>query len=99
MDGPKGPIYKVKPGVFELSRLGKAEIFCLTGRAEHAQHFPKAWNKTYLPLPFSRVDIYIEKAYSPLDRKADPKDPKLAEELEKKLFDSKQQLGKLIADA
>ena len=99
VDGPKGPIYKVKPGVFELSRLGKAEIYTLTSIAPKAKHFPKAWNKTYLPYPFSPVYILIEKAFSPLTKDQNPKDPKLAEELEKKLFDSKHQLGKLIADA
>ena len=49
VDGPKGPIYVVKPGIFEFSRLTGAP-FCVVGVAcDRLWRFEKAWNKTYLP--------------------------------------------------
>lgn len=64
VDGPKGPIYHVKPGVFELSKLTHATIIPV-GIASHPHFtFEKSWNKARLPKPFARVYVYFSK---PLD--------------------------------
>lgn len=55
VDGPKGPIYEVKPGILELARKTGMPIVPLRTRAESAWYVPRAWNKSYLPKPFSRV--------------------------------------------
>lgn len=54
VDGPKGPIYQVKSGVFELSRLLHAPIFPIGVICPKRHLFTKSWNQTYLPKPFSR---------------------------------------------
>lgn len=68
VDGPKGPIYKVKPGIIELAIKSGHPIVPVRTFAQRAWYIPKAWNKSYVPKLFSRVDvvyhepIYIEKA-------------------------------------
>lgn len=57
VDGPRGPYRQIKPGVFEVAKLLQAKIFVAGVYAEKAFVFKKAWNKAYLPLPFSRLVI------------------------------------------
>jgi lysophospholipid acyltransferase (LPLAT)-like uncharacterized protein len=57
VDGPKGPIYEVKPGIVELAkRTGKAIVPVRT-RCDRAWRIPRAWNRSYLPKPFARVEV------------------------------------------
>ena len=81
VDGPKGPLYKVKPGVFELSRLTGAQIVPIGVCCYDRWDFPKAWNKTFVPKPFSKVAIYFDSALPAIDRKQNPRDSQLAENL------------------
>lgn len=57
VDGPRGPIYVVKPGVIELARKTGQPIIPLRTRCDRAWRFPRSWNKTYLPKPFARVEV------------------------------------------
>ncbi len=57
VDGPRGPIYEVKPGVIELARKTGKPIIPLRTRADRAWRFPRSWNKTYLPKPFAVVEV------------------------------------------
>jgi lysophospholipid acyltransferase (LPLAT)-like uncharacterized protein len=57
VDGPKGPIYEVKPGVIELAQRTRQPIVPVRTRCDRAWTFPRAWNKSYLPKPFARVDV------------------------------------------
>lgn len=57
VDGPKGPIYEVKPGVVGLAQKTERAIVPVRTRCDRAWHFPRAWNKTYLPKPFARVEV------------------------------------------
>lgn len=97
VDGPKGPIYQVKPGVFELSRLAGAQIFPVSVATNSKHIFEKSWNKAYLPLPFARVAIVYGDPLPVVTREQDPKAPELAQKLSVALADAKQQASKLIA--
>ncbi len=97
VDGPKGPIFEVKPGVFEISRLLKAPIFACGVSADQAWHFPKSWNKTYFPKPFSKVNIFWQGPALWVDKTIDPRDPVLAKALQNQLFDARRQSANLIA--
>lgn len=57
VDGPKGPIYVVKPGVFEVAHLIHGKIAAGSSYADRAWHFPKSWNQAFLPKPFARIHI------------------------------------------
>lgn len=84
VDGPKGPLHQVKPGVFELSRMisnGTTQIFAAGISCDRAWRFPKSWNQAYLPKPFARLHIMWRLALPGVTKDQDPKDPELAESL------------------
>ncbi|HUJ17329.1 MAG TPA: lysophospholipid acyltransferase family protein [Nitrospirota bacterium] len=61
VDGPRGPIYEVKPGVTYLAgKLGKV-IVPVAASAKRFWILEKIWDKYLLPLPFTRgVIVYGE---------------------------------------
>ena len=85
VDGPKGPIYKVKPGVFELSRLAKAKIVPMGAAPASSFRFHKSWNKARLPKPFSRVVVWFSEPLEMITREQSPHDPILIERLEREI--------------
>ena len=54
VDGPRGPIYVVKPGVIHLAKRSGAPVIPMATSASPAYVFGKAWDRYLLPLPFSR---------------------------------------------
>lgn len=96
IDGPKGPIYEPKPGVFELSRLLKSRIYAAGVCCDRAWHFPRAWNKTFLPKPFAVIKIVWNKALDPVTKDQDPRSPDLAKTLKNQLFAARQQATNLF---
>lgn len=98
VDGPKGPIYKVKPGVFEISRMIAGPIYAAGVAVDRAIYFPRSWNKTFLPKPFAKVIIYWVGPLPPVARESDPRNPDLALELEGVLNQARDQARKFIAD-
>lgn len=98
VDGPKGPIYKAKPGVFEISKRLKVPIYCVGVHCEKAFRFPRSWNQTYLPRPFAKVVYSWHGPWGPVSELAEAKDPHLAEELEKVLWTARESASKLFAD-
>lgn len=96
VDGPKGPIYEIKPGVFELSRLLKSEIFAGSAYCESAWRFPRSWNQTYFPKPFAKVVIYWTGPLGPITKADDPRSPELAKTLQNQLFAARQQAANLF---
>lgn len=98
VDGPKGPLHKVKPGVFEFSRLTHANIYAAGVSVSTAWHFPKSWNKTYLPKPFSEIQVVWTGPLLAIEKGIDPRSEELAKTLENQLFDARSQASKLIAD-
>lgn len=97
VDGPKGPIYQVKPGIFELSRLLNAPIYFSGVSYSNAFHFPKSWNKTFWPKLFSRVHVEWHGPFGPVTKEQDPRDPDLAQSLAAQLNGARQQAFKHIA--
>jgi len=91
VDGPKGPIYEVKPGVFEVARLMKAPIFAGGLTCDRAWHFPKSWNKTFLPKPFAQINFHWIAFDQVVDKNTDPRSVELANALKNQLFAAKSQ--------
>ena len=96
VDGPKGPIYEIKPGVFELSRLMKCEIYTAGIFCDRAWRFPKAWNKTYLPKPFAKIRIHWTGPMAAITKADDPRSTELAKALQNQLFAARRQAAKVI---
>ena len=98
VDGPKGPLHKVKPGIFEVSRMMEGRIYVAGVACNRAWVFSKSWNKAYLPKPFARIYVHWSEPFGPVQRDEDPRSPALAENMESKLHSAKQQAIKVIAE-
>jgi lysophospholipid acyltransferase (LPLAT)-like uncharacterized protein len=56
LDGPKGPIGEVKPGVILLALATDAVVVPIYVAAQKAWFF-NSWDRFFIPKPFSRVEI------------------------------------------
>ncbi len=59
VDGPKGPIYKVKPGMLYIAQKSGKKIIPMGGAFSSAWVFKKAWDKFNFPKPFSKITCVI----------------------------------------
>lgn len=85
VDGPKGPLHRVKPGVFELSRLADAKIVPVGAAANRAIVFQKSWNRAHLPKPFARVVVEFGEPIDVISRDQSAKSPELAQRLQSEI--------------
>jgi lysophospholipid acyltransferase (LPLAT)-like uncharacterized protein len=99
VDGPRGPIHKVKPGVFELSRLAAAPIFCLGVGVNRKYQSHKSWNKAILPKLFASINITVGLKQDALCKSNNVKSPKLAENLETQLLSARKQAGLIFLNS
>ena len=58
-DGPRGPCYEVKPGAVIVPRRTGSPVLLVGGEFTRAWRL-KSWDRFYLPLPFSRVQMRCE---------------------------------------
>lgn len=64
-DGPRGPRYRVQPGVITLAKKARVPIFPMTYSAANGKIFG-SWDRFLLPRPFTRCRvIYGEPIYVP----------------------------------
>jgi lysophospholipid acyltransferase (LPLAT)-like uncharacterized protein len=56
VDGPRGPIGKIKPGAIRLAQMGGAVIVPFYTSADRAWHF-NSWDRFMIPKPFSKVTL------------------------------------------
>lgn len=61
VDGPRGPIYKVKDGVIKLHEKSRHPIVPLKAYPGRFYLFHKAWNQARLPYPFSKIKLIVGK--------------------------------------
>lgn len=59
VDGPKGPVHVVKPGIVEIARLAKCPILPLSSYPVSYWSFEKSWDKFRVPKPFSKIFLVI----------------------------------------
>jgi len=59
VDGPRGPIYEVKPGIIYLASKTNSIIIPLTAHAKYNCVFNRAWDKYELPIPFSSAVVIL----------------------------------------
>ncbi|MFA4858963.1 MAG: DUF374 domain-containing protein, partial [Candidatus Margulisiibacteriota bacterium] len=55
VDGPSGPIFKMKPGSLFLAGKAQCPIVPLAVVAPRAIVFNRRWDKYFIPLPFTKV--------------------------------------------
>lgn len=57
VDGPKGPIYKVKSGLLLVSQKVGIRLIPISALSKNSLVFNKAWDKFKVPLPFSKTVV------------------------------------------
>jgi hypothetical protein len=58
-DGPKGPRYKVQPGLIKIAQATGSEIIPIHIRYSSAWRL-KTWDRFVIPKPFSRVSVVFD---------------------------------------
>jgi hypothetical protein len=58
MDGPRGPVFRAKPGVLRMAQEGAA-LLVPVACAVDARWRLKSWDRTLLPPPFARVGFAL----------------------------------------
>jgi lysophospholipid acyltransferase (LPLAT)-like uncharacterized protein len=91
VDGPRGPIYKLKPGVLEASRLLDCPIYYASITCDRAWHLHRSWNRAFLPKPFARLRIEWRGPMQALARSEDPRDPIVLDRLEQLMLQAKRE--------
>lgn len=61
VDGPRGPIYKVKEGLSKVSEKTGVPILPLRANVDKQYIFENAWNKAKLAKPFATITIKVGK--------------------------------------
>jgi lysophospholipid acyltransferase (LPLAT)-like uncharacterized protein len=89
VDGPRGPIYKLKPGVLEASRLLECPIYYASVTCDRAYHLHRSWNHAFLPKPFARLQIEWRGPVVALARSENPRDPQVLGRLEQLMLQAK----------
>jgi hypothetical protein len=57
LDGPQGPAYVAKKGMIHLAKISGAPLIPIIWSADRVLTVRDSWDKTMLPLPWSRVCI------------------------------------------
>lgn len=96
VDGPKGPLHQVKPGIFKLSYLTQSPIFVFGAACTRPFVFSKSWDQTCLPRLFSKIVIVWGKGCDPVPKTQNPRSKELSLNLEKALYTAQQDALKLI---
>lgn len=91
VDGPRGPIYKLKPGVLETSRVLECPIYYASVSCNRAFHLRRSWNQGFLPKPFARIEIVWRGPVPALARGDDPRDPQVLARLEQLMLQAKRE--------
>ena len=89
VDGPRGPVYKLKPGVLETSRVVRCPIYYASVSCDRAFHWHRSWDRTYVPKPFARIDVQWRGPLPAVGRHDDARDPLVLARLEELMLQAK----------
>lgn len=84
LDGPKGPVYEVKPGMVYVAQKSGKQLVLVGGAYSKKWVFSKTWDKFQLPKPFSKVVCVVGK---PIDVPADADPKEYSEIVREKLME------------
>jgi lysophospholipid acyltransferase (LPLAT)-like uncharacterized protein len=62
-DGPLGPALRAKPGLVRIAQKSGVHLMPLVWSATRVWVFTKAWDRTIIPKPFSRIVIAASRPY------------------------------------
>jgi lysophospholipid acyltransferase (LPLAT)-like uncharacterized protein len=58
-DGSRGPLHRAKPGAASAAMLAGAPLVPVAAAAKRRFVFERAWDRFELPLPFTRVTVFV----------------------------------------
>ncbi len=61
VDGPQGPRGVCKPGIVRVVQKSGVPLYPVGVAGSNRFVFKKSWNRAYLPLPFSRQVVWVDK--------------------------------------
>lgn len=61
VDGPQGPRGVCKPGIVRVVQKSGVPLFPVGVAGSNRFVFKKSWNQAYLPIPFSRQVVWVDK--------------------------------------
>ena len=64
VDGPTGPLHRVKPGALFVAKKAEAWIIPLTFSSRSAWTF-RSWDRFMLPRPFAKILLLVGEPYKP----------------------------------
>jgi lysophospholipid acyltransferase (LPLAT)-like uncharacterized protein len=71
-DGSRGPMYDLKPGAVSIAMKTGAPFVMLSLNFSRAWRL-KSWDRFYLPVPFSRIEVQLRVIDNPAELGDDPK--------------------------
>ncbi len=63
VDGPRGPRYRVKPGIIDISRKEQVPILPMAAVADRYWTLRKTWDQFRIPKPFSVITVIYGQPY------------------------------------
>jgi hypothetical protein len=57
-DGPRGPRYRIKPGIAMAAKMSGAHVVPITWSSNRFWQL-KTWDKLIIPMPFSRIRVMV----------------------------------------
>ena len=96
VDGPQGPRGVCKPGIVRVVQKSGVPLFPVGVAGSNRFVFKKSWNQAYLPLPFSRQVVWIDKPlYFP--KKTDTsRIPEYCRQVERAIWDAQKKAEALL---
>jgi lysophospholipid acyltransferase (LPLAT)-like uncharacterized protein len=95
VDGPRGPIYKVKPGIIRLAQMAGVPIVPLVAKTKSMIELP-SWDKYNLPLHFAECLAISGEPISIAKDLTDEQIKALQEEIEGKMLELKDEADSMI---
>jgi lysophospholipid acyltransferase (LPLAT)-like uncharacterized protein len=96
VDGPRGPIHEVKPGVFTLSLLSGSPIYPIGVAVNRFHRFEKSWNKAILPKPFATVSVHVGEGMTVTEKPDEARMAELAAQLADGLHEARRLAAKAL---
>ncbi|MDD3420043.1 MAG: lysophospholipid acyltransferase family protein [Candidatus Gastranaerophilales bacterium] len=95
VDGPKGPIYKIKPGIIRLAQMSGVPIVPFVSTSKNYIELP-SWDKYNLPMYFDTcIAMYGEPIHIPKEL-TEEQTKNYQQEIEERMFDLKYELEEML---
>ncbi len=93
VDGPRGPAFKIKPGIVYMAKKTGKKIVPVGGVFKKKHVFEKAWDKFQFPYPFTKGAVVMGE---PIEVPKDANDEEYMELINKKIDAASERAGVIL---